>query len=173
MQPTEVHGRMLLALIENINVNDIASTLKAFGLAHINPDQWYPLQTLIDLHNTLIHQPNAASNMTAIGVKAAETAVLPPQIDTLEKLLAGYDDAYRANYRHLPEDDRYDVQFIGDRRVVVTNHTHNPNEIVYGVLWGFAKRFSKSFIVQSVDQNGNPTIGFTENPQRFEIRWEV
>jgi hypothetical protein len=164
---------MLLALIENINVNDFSGTLESFGLAHIDPDQWYPLQTLIDLHDALANQPIAESNMIAIGVKAAETAILPPQIDTLEKLLAGYDYAYRENYRHLSQDNRYEVQFVGDRKAVVINHTHNPNEIVYGVLWGFAKRFSKSFIVQSVDQNGNPTLGFTEHPQRFEIRWEM
>lgn len=172
---TEVQGKMLLALIENINYASISATVEQFGLAQINPDQWYPLQTLIDTHNTLAHQPNAQSNMVAIGVKAAETAVLPPHIDSFKKLLEGYDYAYRVNYRNLPADNRYDVQFTGEDEAIVTNYTHNPNEIVYGVLWGFAKRFTspgKTFVVQGIDQAGAPVLELADQAQRFLIQWE-
>ena len=50
---TEVLGKNVLAILENVQADEIRPYAEKYGLTEINADQWYSAQSWLDLMNDL------------------------------------------------------------------------------------------------------------------------
>jgi hypothetical protein len=114
----------------------------------------------------------------ALGVKAAETAVHPPDLNSLEGFFKVIDPAYRMNFRNISDEEGYKVRFLGKGHVQVANNTPTPDTVAYGILWGFAKMLlpkGTPYKVQAIDQKGQHKDTFEDHDGAtvFEVRWDA
>jgi hypothetical protein len=166
----EVVGQAVLTLLENINYEQIEPILKKYKLDQIDPERWYPAQTLFNIYREVAEGDNGDENLMAIGVKAAETAVLPPEVTTLEAFLQLIDPAYRMNFRNISDDDSYKVLAMEPGYARVANNTPTPDHAAYGILWGFARMLTgrnSDFRVTALSN----TNELSDEATVFEITW--
>ncbi|MFP4323383.1 MAG: hypothetical protein ACLFTK_13095 [Anaerolineales bacterium] len=167
----EVAGQTVLAFSENLEADRIRELLPKHGLGDIDPEAWYPHQywmnVLKEINDTM---DNPTSVFVAFGKKVVETAVMPPEIQTPEDVLAMLHAIHHANLRNIPEDEGYAVEQIGTGHYHVYENTPNPSDAIYGFLWGLMQRFTKDnedFIIIPLD-NPHPD----DKPGTlFEVKW--
>ncbi len=140
---TEVSGATLSSLIENVNHDDIAPFLDQYGLDHIRADKWYPGEIFIDFLNEMVHHPNVMYNLVAIGISIAEVAIMPAGLDNVPfaEFVSSWDEHYQANFRNGYVGRKTTVQVDHKHYKVILDQTILPDDLEYGVLYGFAKRF--------------------------------
>lgn len=136
----EVKGQAALSLVENIRAEEIKPMLEKHGFSHIDPDQWYSAQDFLNMLNDLAKESDFMTNLVAIGLKLAEQAPMPPEVETLEQLLPMYDVAYQMNHRNADAGQILCEQ-MDDRYYKFTLNDIYPDDLSYGSIYGFAKRF--------------------------------
>lgn len=166
----EVIGQTVIAFLENLQADEIAPILPKYGLDNIDPDKWYPHQAWFDVLREVNEMPNASANLVAFGKKVVQTAVLPPEIDSIPKVLNLLHTIHHLNLRNVPEEEGYVVKEIGEKHYHVYQNTPNPDDGIYGFIWGLAARYKapdEVFVVRMID-NPHPD----EIPgSLFEVRW--
>lgn len=106
---------------------------------------------------------NATQNFVAIGMKVFDTMPLPPEIDSLGAFLTAMPSMLQMLSRNAVGVETH----VGESSAIVINKSPYPDDLVYGELWGVAKRFTPNgnFSVMRVAEAGTDT--FTE----FEVKW--
>jgi hypothetical protein len=173
---TEVAGATVLSLVQNINSDDIAPVLEQYGFSTIAPKQWYSLNAFLGLLSEMINHPNVMYNQVAIGISIAEVAIMPPHLQSasFEEMVEAWDEHYQANFRNGYVGHKQTIRVGNNHYKVIFNQTIMPDNIEYGVLYGFAKRFLPSGShftvwfdesVPQMDQGGEQTV--------LHVKWEV
>lgn len=173
---SEVIGQNMLALIQNTRKEDIQPYLDKYGIATIDPDQWYPLQTWLNVLGDMYdaHPGQASSNFVSIGMEVAQTAVFPPEFDelSLQDIMLGWNDAYKLNNRGSDVGEMI-TEIVSDHHIKMVCRIPYPDDFNYGVFYGTARRFlppGTDFTVSydedepPREQGGNVTI--------YHIEWE-
>lgn len=171
----EVHGGYMLSFVECINKQDVLPSLKKLGISDIDPNAWYEQHLWMDIFNDLIARlkGTAFPTFVSIGMKLAEVP-FPPELANasypqfMRQLSGIYDSAHRGGYPGA-----YEVEIISDNHVQLTARVPYPDDFIYGIQYGFAKRFlpkGTNFNVryddqsQRADEGGEYTI--------FHITWK-
>jgi hypothetical protein len=166
---TDVSGASLVSLIENVHRYDIAPLVEKYGFEEIDPDGWYPLSEFQNLLTDLVTHPNQAFNLVAIGMGIAQYALMPPGFENMpfEQWVKGWNDHYQTNFRNGPVGEKTAVRVGNQHYKVIHEGTTMPDDLEYGVLYGFAKRLlprGTSFTVwydeniPRMDDGGNQTV---------------
>jgi hypothetical protein len=140
---TKVIGQNVLGFVENVQRDEIQPILKKHGLEKIDPDVWYPLQKWLDVLKELsIH--NSMTNFVAIGMGISQTAPLPPGILDLPFeafFLQALPTAYHMQHK---DGDAGIIQAekVSDTTIKMTVITPYPDDLEYGVTYGFARRIA-------------------------------
>ena len=117
--------------------------LEHHGINNPDPEEEYPLDLFLGAMQE-VHDKFGSPLLRMIGEQVASTAILPPDLDSLEQCLASVDIAYHMN--HIGEDIGY-YQFIdegvsnGLRKAVMKCGNPYGCHFDYGLIEGFAKRF--------------------------------
>ena len=135
----EVSGRNVLAILENMQAEDIRPYAEKYGLTEIDPQQWYPAQDWLSLMNDLAQNTNFMQNIVAIGMAVAENVHLPPNMDCFIKFLNMWDDIYHMQHRG-GEIGNHHVKKIDDSYYEVSFTDIYPDLLSYGIAHGFARR---------------------------------
>ncbi len=164
----EIRGGMILA-IQHAMGKVAAPYFKQAGFENIQPDAWYSMAKYLQvIYDIVEHEQSIMSSLVAMGMETAEHAVLPPDIDTLEKGLMAMQQGWQMNSRNAQE-VIWAVQRMDDSTIICTNYSPFPADQEYGVLYAFARRFA----------NGRPFTLAYENladrdvDDRTEIRFVV
>lgn len=167
----EVIGQSMISFADNLRADIIQPILKQKDLEKIEEDKWYPHQLWLDIlksmNDTLVGQASEA--FVAFGMKVVDNAVMPPEIQTVEDVLNALHAIHHANLRNVPEEEGYQVQKVEDNHYIVFHNTPNPEDAIYGFLWGLVRRFRPG--------NTNFTVKKIENPSpdtsrsAYDIRW--
>jgi hypothetical protein len=167
----EVAGQSMIAFADNLEASVIEPILKKHGFENIEEEKWYPHQVWMDIlkemNDTL--GGNASGAFVAFGKQVVETAVMPPEIASIPDALNALHAIHHANLRNIPEEEGYDVEAVGDKHYIVYHNTPNPDDAIYGFLWGLAARFKQPeemFVVRKVD---NPAPEKARSA--FEVKW--
>ncbi|MCS6872871.1 MAG: hypothetical protein NZ571_15600 [Anaerolineae bacterium] len=136
---TEVLGIMLEGTIAFMEREGLALLLRKHGLEQVAPDQWYPLQRVLDLFTDLSNNPSGTSDMVAIGMKVGEVFQFPPEVTTLEQALELADAMNRAVYRN-GDPGTIRAEKLGERHYRLHVHLPFPQDLHYGIWWAVAKR---------------------------------
>lgn len=167
----EARGETSLSFIENVRSEQIKPILEKYGLSHIEADKWYSAQNWLNVLNDLAQQPDFTSNLVAVGLKVAEKALIPPQVVTFDQLLTMFNMAYQMNHRN-GEAGQIISEQVEERYFRVKLEDIYPDDMTYGILYGFAKRLlpqGMQFTVKyeegrlNRDRGGDETI--------IHIRW--
>ena len=172
---TEIVGEDLRAIIDNLQSEEIAPYLRKYGLDNVQVDHWYPLSSFQALLNELNQSGNATPNMVAIGMSVAELGAMPPGLDhpNLDTMLEAWDEHYQMAHRYGDIGRKIAEKVEKNHYRLTLDHCVYPDDMEYGVLYGFAKRFlphGAVFMVwydkdvQRLDQGGSQTI--------IHVSWE-
>ena len=140
---TEFSGAALLSILQNLNSQEIEPFARKYDLEQIDPDGWYPLQNFLNFLNELTQHPNLVPNMVALGLGISELALMPLQLEnsTFEEVVKGWDLHYQANFRNGDVGRKTTIQ-VGRRHYkIIHDRTVIPDDVEYGVLYGFARQF--------------------------------
>jgi hypothetical protein len=166
----EVIGQTVLAFSQNLEADVIAPLLPKYGLDNVDPEKWYPHQRWMDVLRDLSELPGSSTAFVAFGKQVVRSAVMPPEIDSVPKALNLLHAIHHLNLRNIPEDEGYTIKQISDRHFLVYHNTPNPDDAIYGFVWGMVARFKRpeeQFVVRLID-NPNPE----ETPGSvYEIKW--
>ena len=131
--------------------------LEQHGIQHPESTKEYPMEQFLDAMKE-VHDRFGSPLLRMIGEQVASTAILPPDLDSLEKCLASVDIAYHMN--HSGENIGY-YQYVdegihkGMRKAKMECGNPYGCHFDYGLIEGFAKRFKphgcKEVIVQHDD----------------------
>lgn len=143
---SEVIGQSILSTVECLAADMVRPHLEKNGLASVELDQWYPLQTWFDVFNDVEQDPDNMMNLVSIGMKIVETAVLPPEFDTMSfsEIINMIDAAYKMNNRGT-DIGAYAGEIVGERHIKVVITAPYPDHYSYGVIYGFAQRYLSDY----------------------------
>lgn len=162
----EVIGQVVLAFAENLEADVIQPLLPKHGLDNIDPEKWYPHQSWMNLLKELSEMPGGQSALVAFGKKVVETAAMPPELDSIPKVLAALQAIHHLNLRNIPADEGYWLEEKGENIIHVYHNTPNPLDSIYGFIWGLAQRFrgpNEPFSVKIVPSDHPGGV--------LEVRW--
>lgn len=168
----EVIGQTMLAFLDNLQVDSLRPILEKHDAANIEAEAWYPHQTwmniLKDVQDSL-PGGEATQTFVAFGRQVVENAVMPPEIKTIPDVLHALQAIHHANLRNIPEEEGYIIVENAKRHYTVYHNTPNPDDAIYGFLWGLAARFKapdEVFVVERIE-NDRPDIARSA----FSVKW--
>ncbi len=165
-----VIGQAVQAFTSNLESSVIKPILPRHGFGNIDPEAWYPHQNWMNVLKEISDLPEGSSALVAFGRKVVETAVMPPEIDSVPKVLDALHAIHHLNLRNIPEEEGYFVEKLGERHYMVYQNTPNPDDAIYGFIWGLVSRYTPAgdqFVVRQV-ANTKPDQ-YPGTP--FEIKW--
>lgn len=165
----EVIGQTMIAFSENLEASMIEPILARHGLQRIDENKWYPHQLWMDILKEMGDLPGSGSAFVAFGRQVVENAVMPPSIQSIPDALNALHAIHHANLRNIPQEEGYSIEVKGERHYIVYHNTPNPEDAIYGFLWGMAARFKgpdEMFIVRAI-----PNPAPHKARSAYEIKW--
>jgi hypothetical protein len=138
----ELLGLYIDAFVSNIQGAETRPIMEKYGLANLDPHGWYPCHKWMDALNELAQLPNVTENMVAVGMEIGKAIPVPPGVEnlTLEQMLMGLDGAYQGVHRNS-DVGKYTCERLNDKHLKVTCNDLYPEDLTYGIVYVFAKRF--------------------------------
>jgi hypothetical protein len=162
-EDSEVIGIAVLAFIRCVNAENIKPYLEKYNLTQIDPHTWYPTKLFCAVLSDMADAGGAMFDFVSIGMKLAELVPDMPGATFTEKILQyGIEGATNRG-----SDTGYTkVEVVDHKHVKITQRQPSPDDLLYGVLYGYAKRYlaGKRFTVKydenvpRRDQGGDVTI---------------
>ena len=119
------------------------------GLSDVQDNEWYLFQNYLDVIKKVAQGGfGAMQDLVAIGMLIPDVAILPPEVDTLEQVLAGLGITFTSH--HKDAGIGWEVRQEGNT-TICDSYTPYPDEMEYGVLYSFARHFTRpgqNFTVQ-------------------------
>lgn len=138
-EDVKVLGISISAFLNNMKSEETRPYMERSGLYDIDPDKWYPGQSYADVINALAENTNQMENLVAVGIQIARQFELPPDEElTFEQFLVTWDDLYRLHFKGNV--GSMTAEKLDDRHYRVINRTIWPDDLVYGVAYGFGRR---------------------------------
>jgi hypothetical protein len=134
----EILGQNIRAWAENLQGSDTAPIMKKYGLVDVNPNGWYPLESLMNAMNDLVKNPKTVSSLVAIGMEIGRIVPLPPEL-TLGQVLMGWNDVYQSLHRK-GDVGAIHTEKINDKHYRITFTDVYPDDFSYGIMYGYARR---------------------------------
>lgn len=124
--------------------------LGEYGIHEVTPEAWYPLRAYVDSLQT-IGEKMGPNTLFQIGRQIPHHVLLPPGIDTFEKVMASFGMAYDMNHRGVKQ-GVIPFSITDSRHGTITTGTPYPCDFDRGVIQGFfAKLLSTRPTVNPVE----------------------
>jgi hypothetical protein len=152
----EINGHSAHAMLESINRDNYLHILEKHGLADIDEDNWYPLQDLLDVMNDMARTGGAMMDFVSIGMAAGANSTLSSAAQdlSLKEFLLAYEQHYQQLYRN-GDPGEIQVESNADNHLIITLLDFPfPDDLMYGLLYSYAKRFSHAGMRFSVAYDG-------------------
>lgn len=140
----EIGGHSAHSLLEGETRNHYLNILEKHGLSKINKDTWYPVQNLLGVINDINERRSAIIDFISIGLAAGDNSLLPPEVQNLSfrDFFLAYGETYQRIYRN-GDPGEIQVEMVEDNHLEITLiDVPYPDDLMYGVLYGFACRFA-------------------------------
>lgn len=161
----EVSGAAMLATIRGMG-KDITPMLEAHGFTNVQPDAWYPQQSWLDV----LREISALSDLVSIGMWIPETAVWPPEVDSIESALKSIDVAYHMNHRN-GEIGHYQAEIVDDGHIRITCHNPYPSDFDYGIIYATAHKFLPEGMTFTVIRADSPCRLKGDDMCIYDVTW--
>ena len=166
-----VNGESILAVTEGMGAfKRIAlKILEDNNIPEPQPGNWYKLQDYLNAFK-IISDKLGNATLEVIGKKIPETAVLPPDLDTIEKALTMMDAAYHMNYKN-GEIGHYAFEKKGNSDGIMTCNNPYPCAYDKGIILGFMYRLRTRNSIPSVEHvEGSCRMNGAEEC-KYKVAW--
>ena len=138
----EVNGAAVLSVVRGmVAFEDMAlGILAAHGIVAPKEGEWYPQQAWLDAFREIAERIGG-STLKTIGRSIPNTALWPPDVDTIEKALASIDVAYHLNHRG-GEIGHYVLVETAPRSAKMVCGNPYPCQFDLGIIEATAKKFA-------------------------------
>lgn len=155
----EISGQTALSLITNIMHSDIAGILKRHQLEQIDPEAWYPIQSVLDVLSDISEGTNGSANLVSLGMASAKTVYenFPQEIRDLSLVdfLSNYNDLMRQVDGSRGDSNEIVFEQLNPHHMTVSFRVPYPDDVFYGFFYGMVRYFrplGKGFSVK-YDEN--------------------
>lgn len=154
---SKVIGQAMLGFKAAADQDMILPLLEKFNLTDILPDQWYPLQSWLDVLSDISEQTgDYASMMTFvdIGKRVAANILVPETVVRQMGFFQFSQQLGGENYLQNHQGDVGKVELINldDKHMRIILNTPYPPDFWYGITYGIALKFAGSnFVVHYED----------------------
>ncbi|MEO1286354.1 MAG: hypothetical protein AAFV93_01195 [Chloroflexota bacterium] len=138
----EVIGSIITTLLDNLQASETQLYLAKHGFEEIDPNAWYSASDWLNVLNDLGEHTNMTSNLVAIGMKVADHAILPPQMQNAS--FVDFLNFWNKIYHKQHRGGNIGAHIVGrmdETQYRVVSNSLYPDDFVYGVGYGFARRF--------------------------------
>jgi hypothetical protein len=139
----EVNGNTISSFISAVpDFTDIMlEVLSRHGIDHLQADQWYSQAAWLNAFRE-IGEEFGESTLFSIGLSIPENAQFPPELDSLEKALAGIDIAYHMNHRNGEIGYYRLVEFDPDTHTAMMEcRNPYPSHFDRGIITAMVRKF--------------------------------
>jgi len=139
-----IPGQLMVDFKNAVNADEIMPYFEKHGLSTIDPAHWYPMQDLLDIYNDMAATKDGTMfDFVDIGMKTAEQAIVPPEFASLPLavILQGSVQVFPLNNRGS-DIGEVSVEMVNDKHAKITMRVPQPDDLWYGVYYGYTKRFS-------------------------------
>jgi hypothetical protein len=169
----EVIGESILALVEGMGVfkSTAIKYLEENGIKNPTPGKWYKLKDYLIAYQK-IYEKLGDMTLKVIGMKVPEKAVLPPNLDSIDKLLEGelLDKAYHMNVRG-DQLGNYLFQKNASKKGVMTCTNPFPCAFDMGLINGFMNKLRRSGDIPQVKHIEGPCRMKGQDMCKYNITW--
>ena len=159
----EVSGQSILGVTSGLGPK-AKTILEKHGLYRVNPNNWYLQQTWLNALRDF--SEGGMFDLISIGKGIATHVPLPDGVHTIQDMMLEIDKTYRANHRNCPGYTKAEV--IEPHHIQVTGKDPYPNDMIYGIVWGFATRFERMATVAYDDSTPH---GTPSDLVIFHVKW--
>lgn len=189
----QVSGLSLMTLFLGLLKDEYAWVLKDYGVSMDALEEWYPQQFVLNILRTIKQRVGNQLVMVSVGMTWAGDA--PSEFDTFGEFLDVLGDIYEASSINLGPDDALLVKqyhpfhvesvhldsqpanrqsssrqsFVAENHYEVVNSTPYPDDLIYGYLYGNARRYLQQFLISY----RNPTKIHCEENMYFDVYWKA
>jgi len=157
----QVIGQAMLGFRAAAEKEMIEPLLEKYGLTDIQPDQWYPLQSWLDVLSDIAEQAGDYASMLTfvnIGQKVAANIYIPPEVEANIKEMGFVEFMKQVGVPAYFRDHKGNVgsniaEKIDARHIKFTLNTPYPPDFWYGIFYGSARRSCEAFVVHYEDMN--------------------
>jgi hypothetical protein len=137
----EILGQVMLSLVMCVNAENIKPYLEKYNLTQIDPRKWYPARLMSAILSDMADAGGVMFDFVSIGMKLADLTPEPPGDTFTEKILVWKE---QDNKTSRGSDTGYSTtEMVGDKHLKIVNRRSSPDDLLYGYLYGFARRFLK------------------------------
>ncbi len=140
----EVLGQAASAIFNHMLGDEVMDSLRKHGVDQLKPDEWYPVDKFIEVFADWFKNPENTSNqLVSVGMAIIHNAVLPPEMESaplIDKLIL-LGKLHDINHRGSGDPGRYVIEQLGEKHLKYTTNTPYPDDMIYGYIYGVAKRF--------------------------------
>jgi hypothetical protein len=139
----EVSGSAVQAIVTAMGSRSLP-VLAKYGLAEIDPDEWYPQQRWLDAFAEIAQGDfSTVLDLVSIGMRISDVARWPTDIETIEDALFSVDRAYQMAHRNGVIGS-YRVRIVSEYEAKLICENPYPCHFDYGIIYGTARRFLPS-----------------------------
>lgn len=164
----EVSGAAILSTIAGLQ-DDVLSVLAAHGIGQITADGWYPQQAWLDALRD-ISTGGGILDLVSVGMRVPDTALWPPEVDTVEKALLSIDVAYQMNHRN-GEIGSYHAEVIEEGHVRLMCDNPYPSDFDYGIIYQTTRKFMPRGQVFTVRRADSPSRKNGDDMCIYDVTW--
>lgn len=138
----ELRGQNIMAFVHNLQDAETRPIMEKYGLVDLDPKKWYPFIKWLNALNEIAQHPNMVSNFVAIGMEIGRIVPVPPNLTDpqIGDILMAWDGIYQ--YLHRNGDvGRIVSERLADNHYRVTTTDLYPDDMDYGIMYGYARRF--------------------------------
>jgi hypothetical protein len=151
----QVNGETVLAVGEGMSSFKLMAfqILKKHGINDPKAGQWYPHQALLDAIKEIFDRTGAAT-VKSIGKKVPDTALWPPNVNTIDLAMANLDAMYHRNYTK-GEIGHYNFTKTGPKSGIVICDNPYPCDFDAGLLEAALKKYAPAGMVPVVKHDNS------------------
>lgn len=168
----QVRGELCLTFLAAITHDEIMPILKQHHFDQFEPHLWYPQQPILDLFRSIAAAPDGPKNLVAIGVKAVDYAVMPPEMNSIAVGLPLMNIAYHLNHANVAASEGYEINLVKPGRIRIVAQMPYPDDLIYGTLWGIICRLrtpGERFSLNIIENPNRPKDG--DSPLELVVEW--
>jgi hypothetical protein len=167
----QVLGVVFGVYLHNLRSEDLAPIMAKHGVSGFNPNDWYPMQRMLDIqHDIHKSDENVSEKLVASGIQFAQEWSFPSETNGVTEVLYALSRVSGGVVRSVPEGYGFSVHVVCERHVWLFSNTPHTDDGVYGTVWGLVNRVKPKddmFVVRIIE-NPDPE----NHPGTcFDIKW--
>jgi len=171
----EIPGKILFELRDAVGADQILPFFEKHGMTNIDPNKWYPMQTMLNIYKDMSEAKSGTMfDFVSIGMQEATQAIVPPEFAAMPllQILQGVGEVFKLNNRGT-DFGSISIETLSDTHIKVTLRAVTPDDVWYGIFYGFVRRFAPqgtSFTVR-YDQTLQPRRDMGGDVTVLDISW--